>query len=384
MPAKYKKRPDGRYLIQIMTGRQENGKPIYKSIYAYTVRELEEKAAAFRQEMERGIVVDDEGLTVTKWARKWFETYKAGKAHNTRRMYKTAIETHIIPAIGHYRLRELKPHHVQELINKKHNEGLTKTLINIKLTLGQILGQAVKNEYIYKNIMDSVELPSIKKRKKRSLTDAEQSIILNADLSPKERVFLLTLLFTGIRRGEALILTKNDVDLVKRTLTVNKTVVFIGNHPELKPMPKSEAGNRVIPLPDILLTDLTDYLQNVKGIYVFPSASGELMTETAYRRFWDKIMRNLNLAARGKNGRLKILKIAQDITPHIFRHTYATSLYYAGVDMKTAQYLLGHASIQMTMDIYTELNTDKNVSAASQLDDYYLKLVSQKSVSDKK
>lgn len=108
---------------------------------------------------------------------------------------------------------------------------------------------------------------------------------------------------------------------------------------------------------------------NTKEMY--RSAQNELMTETAFRRFWQKIMRELNLAAGGTNGRIQCLKISQDITTHMFRHTYATSLYYAGVDVKTAQYLLGHASIEMTMNIYTHLSIDKNFNAASQLDAFY-------------
>lgn len=70
MASKYKKRADGRYLVQVQIGIQDNGKPKYINIYAYTIKELEEKAAKFRQELEYGIVVDDKGLTVEKWAKK--------------------------------------------------------------------------------------------------------------------------------------------------------------------------------------------------------------------------------------------------------------------------------------------------------------------------
>ena len=63
--------------------------------------------------------------------------------------------------------------------------------------------------------------------------------------------------------------------------------------------------------------------------------------------------------------------IADDITPHMFRHTYATSLYYSGVDIKTAQYLLGHSSIQMTLDVYTHLDNEKITDSKAKLDAFF-------------
>lgn len=63
--------------------------------------------------------------------------------------------------------------------------------------------------------------------------------------------------------------------------------------------------------------------------------------------------------------------VAKDITPHMFRHTYATNLYYAGIDIKTAQNLLGHASIQMTMDIYTHLDSKKITTAGDKLNAFF-------------
>jgi len=67
---------------------------------------------------------------------------------------------------------------------------------------------------------------------------------------------------------------------------------------------------------------------------------------------------------------VKIIAIADDITPHLFRHTYATMLYYADADIKTAQYLLGHASIQMTMEIYTHLDAENNITAVDKINNF--------------
>ena len=98
------------------------------------------------------------------------------------------------------------------------------------------------------------------------------------------------------------------------------------------------------------------------------------MSKSSFRRFWDGIMDKLNTAAGGRNyisrnkGENKVIAISQDITPHTFRHTYATMLYYAGVDIKTAQYLLGHSSIKVTMDIYTHIDKSQVKNTVSKLE----------------
>jgi integrase len=398
MPAKYKKRADGRYLIQVLIGYKMDGKPKYKNVYAHTIRELEEKAAKAREEVEKGIVVSDERMTVQKWAERWLELYKASKGYNTKRMYDTTLNCHIVPYIGSHRLRELKPHHVQEMINKLLAEGKTRTAEMVYLTMNQILIQAVKNEYIYKNVMESVEMPKRIKPKKRALSEYEIQCVRNAELPAKEKTFIIFLLSTGMRRGEVFALTKTDIDMKKRIIHVYKNAVVKKNKMEIKHSPKTEAGNRDIPITDELYGHLSGYLPKLKSIYVFPTAKNTLMTESSYDRMWQKITDALNIAAggkiiknpvekdesqKGKTGRRKVetvrlFPLPNDITPHIFRHTYATLLYEAGVDVKVAQYLLGHNSLQVTMDIYTDLSDKKKEEETGKFNTYMNNLTQSK------
>ncbi len=106
------------------------------------------------------------------------------------------------------------------------------------------------------------------------------------------------------------------------------------------------------------------------------------MSRSSFRRFWDNIIDKLNIAAGGTKYKRKELQsdestkplklISDDITPHLFRHTYATNLYYAGIDIKTAQYLLGHSSIQMTMDVYTHLDNNRISEAGNKLNEFFM------------
>lgn len=169
----------------------------------------------------------------------------------------------------------------------------------------------------------------------------------------------LIMLFCGLRRGELLALTWNDIDLVKREITINKAVNYVSNTPQLKG-PKSEAGKRVVPIPDAIIPALTR--PRSSSLMVCPSAeTGEVMTGTAYKRAWESYLHYLNIRAGGRDASRSRppIRAMEPFTAHQLRHTYATMLYDAGVDVLTAQRLLGHGSVKTTMEVYTHLSEKK-------------------------
>lgn len=284
-------------------------------------------------------------------------------------MYQNVLNKHIIPQLGDIRLNALKSHHIQELLNDIIQKGHHRTAEIVKLTIKQIIQQAIINEYIYKDVSLKVSLPQSKKKEKRALTTEEKLLIEKSKLTQKERVFVDLLYYTGARRGEALALTVKDIDFINRKLIINKNLVLKDSQSDIKNSPKTDAGNRLIPLPTKLLSELKEYLANVSSIYLFTKQNGELMTKSSFRRFWDNILDKMNIAAGGdkfSRSETAIRLVSKDITPHIFRHTYATNLYYADIDVKTAQRLLGHSNIQITLEIYTHLN-NSNISTASDI-----------------
>lgn len=346
--AKYKKRADGRYATSTIIGYDDNGKPKRKTIYGRTILELDKKVADFKSLQNKGIVIDDKNMTVEQWSKKWLELYKADKAYNTYQMYKRTVNNHIIPNLGNIRLSALKKHQIQELLNKTVRIGHQRTAELIKITIQQIIKQAIIEEYIYKDVTIGLSLPKKQKNEKRALTDTEKSLIQDTELNNKERAFVDLLYYTGVRRGEALALMVSDIDFVNKKIKINKNLVIKDGESEIKPSPKTDAGNRTIPMPVPLMVSLKQYISNLNTFYLFTQRNSDVMSRSAFRRFWDNIMDKINIAAGGtkyrrkdtKNTNTKI-KIANDISPHLFRHTYATNLYYAGVDVKTAQYLLG-------------------------------------------
>ena len=131
-----------------------------------------------------------------------------------------------------------------------------------------------------------------------------------------------------MRIGEALALHRSDVDFEKRTVSITKNVVQVDGRRIEQDTPKSEAGNRVLPLPENLCRHLLDTSDDLLFPYSYNSV--RLATE--------RIAKSLRI----------------EVTLHILRHTYATRLEEAGIPPKVKQYLLGHASLEMTQNVYTD------------------------------
>ena len=186
---------------------------------------------------------------------------------------------------------------------------------------------------------------------------------------------VMIMMYCGLRRGEVLALTWDDIDLDKKILSVNKSVITIKNQPQVK-RPKSKAGTREVPIPNFLANVLRDLPRDYS--LVCPDTKGQIMSETAYRRAWNSYRHYLNINAGGRSASRshEKIQVIDNITAHMLRHTYASMLYEAGVDIKSAQRFLGHADIEMTLAVYTHLTKFKEDEAISSLNAHLDKIAS--------
>ena len=351
-----KKRPDGRYQLSVMIGYSADGKPKRKLVYGKTQREVKEKANELRLQHSMGIELDND-ITVGEWAETWLRTYKSGVEYNTIKMYRFIVENYVKKNLGTMKLRDIKTAHLQKIIND--NSDKSWICKKFRLTVTQILEQATINDLIIKNPAKGIILPSFTNRsKKRAFSDCEMEKIKSLPLNAKDKCFIMLLLYTGMRKSEALAITKSDIDFNAGCITVDKTVVFKVNQSEIKNNPKTKAGIRTIPLLTPLKEVLFPYVESINTDLLFPAKNGKTMSETSYRRMWQRFC-----TAMG----------ATEITAHFFRHNFATILYNAGVDVKAAQSILGHSSIAITMDIYTHLGAKNKEEAANKLNDFLTK-----------
>lgn len=340
-----KKKGTNVYERKITLGRDENGMPVRKSITAKTIVELNQRIEQAKQQWMR--MHDFSGsVQFATYARKWLATAKAVKSLNTRAMYDYALEKHIIPEIGDLYFSEISLSDLQTIINERADKY--ETCNKIRLTLRQIYAAAI-DEGISTDVKASkLVLPPKKKTEKRALTEEEKEAIFNADLTDVQRVFVHTLYYTGIRREEILALNASDLDWAKHTLTVRKTIVFDENNPIVNDLAKTPTSLRSIPIPTEFREELRTYATG-KDILFPMQRRGGYMSYSSYVKFWRSI----------KNALIPLAPSAKTLTAHIFRHNYATMLYYSNISVKKAAQLMGHSNPQMIMQIYAHLDEEQ-------------------------
>lgn len=226
-----------------------------------------------------------------------------------------------------------------------------KTATNYLSILHIIFEYAIQNNYCDSSPAERVNLRYIgrKPTTRRALTNKEIQLIDKNKGTPTG-FFAYFLLYTGLRRGEALALQYKDIDFDNKVIHITKSAYYIGNKAQIK-APKTDNGIRDVVLLDRVAELIPhgrpdDYIFN-DGNPAEPKRNKRC--ETDWMKWRDEI------------------GLAEEITPHYMRHTYATILNKQKVDVKTAQHLLGHADIRTTMNIYTHIEQSMLDTALQQL-----------------
>lgn len=354
--AKYKKRSDGRYQAYLDIGHDEDGKRIRKVIYARTISEMEEKLLKAKVERQGGCLVSTSEMSLEEYASSWLKTYKSDKRTNTVAMYKNIIYKHIIPALGHYKLKDIKRSDIQMAISERKDHY--RICEQFRLALKQILESAVDDRLISSNPCSKIVLPDKPRNTKRVLSDIEKEAIKKADFSDRERAFIYLIYFFGLRREEALAIIASDFDFKEKTLRINKAIVFDKNTGKLEAT-KNISSDRTLPIPDIVIPFFKEYIKKLNSLYLITKLDGEMITQSAYVKLWNRIITKMNdSVTTDQEKKLKQYPIT-GLTAHIFRHNYATMLYYSGISIKKAAQLMGHSNTKMIMDVYAHLDDEK-------------------------
>ncbi len=376
------KRADGRIAVQVYVGRDENGKRKYKTVYGSTQKEADEKALAVKLAMRKGIDVTSEHETFATWAARWLAIKSGEVGRSQAEAYKHALK-HLSP-LDDLPIGKIKTIDVQEIVNSLADENPStgrpsapNTLRYIKITAQQVFRLAIENRVLDYNPAEAVKIPRTEHSfERRALTDEEQRWIIETD--HRARTAAMIMMYAGLRRGELIPLLWTDVDLENRTISITKSAERVNGRFEVKDGAKSKSGVRTIIMPKVL----TDYLFGLKreSMFVCPSASGKMHTESSWKKMWDSYIKELNFRYGDFSGFIRKPKSKFDpkgvpmvippITPHWLRHTYATMLYNAGVDVMTAKTLLGHADIKTTLGIYTHLDQRHKRLEVAKLDDF--------------
>lgn len=343
-----KKRKDGRYQRRVTLS---NGKT--KMVYGRTQAEVNAAARRAMADDDAGLEVGDT-TTVGEWAKIWLTTYKADLRPATVRMYRDAYNLHIMDIIGNMELRAARPVHIRRVLSGVAD--LSESLQHkVLITARQIFTSAKQNHLISSDPTEGLKITRhAKPKRKEYLTPSEYTRLLEDVTEPRARAFCALCIYCGLRREEALGLRWTDIG--PAGLIVARAVSFPAGSNRHDPSMelKSPSANRIVPIPAALRRILAETPRTSE--YVVPNARGQIMTQSAYRKMWITYVEP---------------HFPLPIHAHMLRHTYATNLYRAGVDLRTAQQLLGHASIQMTANIYTHLEAADSLQVVDRLDNYF-------------
>ena len=406
MPVKMKKRKDGRYQKQLPLGRGEDGKMKFTYAYGRTIKEAEENAAEIIANMNKGILPKAKSQTFLNAADAWLkaktaivskpkasdadenepeakeEIIKAADvSETTLRWYKGIINKQLKP-LHDIKLTDLVYSDLQNILNSLAIEGKSKkTIASVRQVAVSIMEEAVENDIVMRNKFRKAKIPkSVPKPDARQpITEEQRKLILSEKVWKNHRmgVPVLIMYYCGLRRGELIALEWNAVDLEKKELIIRKAATFEHNEATIKDHAKTEAGNRTIRIPADLIEPLTYWKKESKSLYVCPNVkTGSVMSLQAWQCAWNSYQHYLNIAAGGRDASRSNPKViaVEPFTAHQLRHTYATMLYGAGVDLKTAQAQLGHSDVKVTMGIYTHVDENLKNESLQKLDDYFSRL----------
>ena len=255
-------------------------------------------------------------------------------------------------------------------------KGYSKTVTNsIRSLYRMIFDYAVANNHAKYNPVSSVKLPKGLKQGKRTAPTDKQIKCICTHIDSPFGLFPFFLLCTGMRKSEALALTWNDVDLQNKEIHVTKSLDYtVGAKPVFK-APKTEAGNRIVPIIDSLYPYLWEAKNRSTSEYIFPAPpsnrggkGGGLMTLRGYEGMWDRYCTAAGLVdSDGK----------PSIGAHNIRHGTATLMFELDVDVYTTQRILGHSRVEVTQGIYTELRAKQKEKSVSKFNSGMAKYIQQ-------
>lgn len=376
-----RQRADGTWEGRITVGSDPGtGKPIRKSIYGKTQKEVRQKLTAVQRSIDDGTYRTPSKMTVTQWLDEWMETFCAVKIKPlTYSSYEIAIKKHIKPAIGALKLQAVNGVHIQKLYNSMISAGLSaKTVKNISAIMHKAFSVAQKQGIIQANPCNAAELPKAAQKEIRPLTDAEIPLFLRAIAeSPMENAYALCL-FAGLREGECLGLSWPQIDFESQRITINQQLQkekSKGARYYIAPSTKSGKARTIEP-PKIAFQYLrAEWKRQAEN----KLAVGDLWNNQDDLVFTDEMGQHLAISTFYKNFKRIAASIGRpDARPHDLRHTAATVAIASGADIKSVQDLLGHATASFTLNVYAHSSDQMKKDTATRMQNYYDNLTAKK------
>ena len=356
-----RKRKDGKWLVTFPTGLyKDNGKREYVYKYTDTQAEAREVLDNLKAETAMGVSQSKAAVKTGEWMETWIEKHKAPKlAPATLTSYRNNFRLHINPYIGNIPLKELSTYHIQRCLDAIG--GSCSTFVKNYNVIHGALEKAVELGMLVRNPCKGVTFPEDDKEDMRVLSKDEQQRFIKELDDEYYRPMLLTYLYTGLRMGECIPLTWEDIDLQKKSIRVCKKAIICHDYSKheakqvVQNFCKTKSSKRKVVITSGLVEVLKAHKEKMmkrveqagetwsESNLVFPNTKGNMVYCRNLQSTLEKIF-----ARAGIEG----------ATMHTLRHTYATRCFEAGVDIKAISEQLGHANVKTTYNIYVHLLED--------------------------
>ena len=329
-----RKKPNGRWELQIMDGWKPNGKPNIRSFSGGTQKEVKQKRDDFLRKKADGLLAA-EILRFDDWANAWFEGRKDDLKVSSRESYQYTLRI-LIDHFGSWKIADIKAMHIEEFLKKLRQDGRSDSaLAHCRGMLYQIFNKAVANDLLAKNPVAYAEKMQKQPNKRKDAFSADEVRALFHSL-PENKIgwSIRLLLGTGMRGQELLALEPRHITNDGSSITIEQALVRVKGSVEIS-TPKSRDSYRTIPVPENvqycarLLRDTTD-----RFIWESPKNPGIPCNPTHFAKLFKQAVESVE--------GVRIL------TPHSCRHTYISHLQALGVSMETLQSIVGHADTDMT------------------------------------
>jgi integrase len=341
----------------ISLGRGENGRYKKKTVSAHTEKEAWTKLRAQQRLIEDGLSPSDDRITVAQLLDEWLEMVVPRKVRPaTIASYRWAVRHHINPAIGSIRVSQLNTRDVDRLLRRKEAEGLSTSAVRrIRSVLSSGLDQGIAWDQVKRNVAKASTPPKLKHKEGRALTQKEARTFAAAIEGDRNEALYLTILWLGLRRGEALGLKWADLDRRKHLLVIRRGLTGEDGRLVLGDV-KTPSSRRSLHVPDQLLGKLKAHEtrqaqeRSVAGEHwrdtdlIFTTQIG---TPIDLRNFYRDFVKACDRAKIGK------------LRPHDLRHSAATLMLAAGVPIEVVSRVLGHSSIRITADTYAHIGPSR-------------------------
>ncbi len=354
--------------------RGHTGKRKQKAVtFRGTKRDAETELSRILAEIKNGGFVDPGNITVNEYLDQWLEHVSTKTAAKTHERYEEIVRLGLAPHLGTIKLSKLRPIDIQGLYadalksGRLHRTGglSARSVLHYHRILSQALKQAVKWQLLPRNPADAVEPPRPEQKEMVALDENQTAILIEKVKGTALYIPVFLAVTTGMRRGEVLGLRWCDVDLDRGTLSVTQTLEKTREGGLHFKQPKTRKSRRTISLPSITVDALRKHRAEQMELYLSLGIGWDDGGLVCTKGPGEPV--NPNTLTSGFASRVRDMDIPR-VRFHDLRHTHATQLLKEGVHPKVAQERLGHATIAVTLDLYSHVMPGMQEDAAARVD----------------